>query len=100
MLVKIKNLTGHVFNLDVEPTDTILHIKQLVEQKEGIPPEQQRIIFAAKQLFVFTPLSRSCVCVCVVVSLERGNNREDSKTVEQSNVTAGATLHLVLALRG
>ena len=63
MLVKIKNLTGHVFNLDVEPTDTVLHIKQLVEQKEGIPPEQQRIIFAAKQLFVFTPLSQ-CSQLC------------------------------------
>ena len=61
MLVKIKNLTGHVFNLDVEPTDTVLHIKQLVEQKEGIPPEQQRIIFAAKQLFVFTPHRPGCL---------------------------------------
>lgn len=72
MLVKIKNLTGHVFNLDVEPTDTVLHIKQLVEQKEGIPPEQQRIIFAAKQLFVFTPppssspwVSCFSLCSCV-----------------------------------
>ena len=52
MLVKIKNLTGRTYDLDVEPTDTVLKVKQLVEQKEGISPEQQRLIFNAKPLFV------------------------------------------------
>ena len=52
MIVKVKNLVGKVIELGVEPTDKVLHLKQLVQQKEGIPPSQQRLIFSAKSLFV------------------------------------------------
>jgi len=73
--IKVKMLTGREIDVDVEPTDPVGRIKERVEEQEGIPPEQQRLIFGGKQL-------------------------ADGKTVRESNVTAGSVIHLVLAVRG
>ncbi|ODQ81348.1 hypothetical protein BABINDRAFT_7151 [Babjeviella inositovora NRRL Y-12698] len=75
MQIKVKTLTGREIELDVEPSDKIIRIKELMEEKEGIPPPQQRLIFQGKQL-------------------------SDENTVGASKVDAGAVLHLVLTLRG
>ncbi|KAE9552191.1 hypothetical protein FO519_004606 [Halicephalobus sp. NKZ332] len=75
MLIKVKTLTGKEIELDVEPSDKIERIKEKVEEKEGIPPAQQRLIFAGKQM-------------------------NDDKTCEEYKITGGSVLHLVLALRG
>ncbi|KAI2570674.1 NEDD8-MDP1 readthrough [Homo sapiens] len=50
MLIKVKTLTGKEIEIDIEPTDKVERIKERVEEKEGIPPQQQRLIYSGKQI--------------------------------------------------
>eukprot|EP00308_Calcidiscus_leptoporus_P003341 CAMPEP_0119362214 /NCGR_PEP_ID=MMETSP1334-20130426/9337_1 /TAXON_ID=127549 /ORGANISM="Calcidiscus leptoporus, Strain RCC1130" /LENGTH=97 /DNA_ID=CAMNT_0007377395 /DNA_START=96 /DNA_END=389 /DNA_ORIENTATION=+ len=75
MQVKVKTLTGKEIEIDIETDDTIARIKERVEEKEGIPPPQQRLIFGGKQM-------------------------TDDKKASEYNIEGGSVLHLVLALRG
>lgn len=47
-----QTLTGKEIEIDIEPTDKVDRIKERVEEKEGIPPQQQRLIFSGKQMYV------------------------------------------------
>ena len=75
MQIKVKTLTGRDIPVDIEPSDRIIRIKEMMEEKEGTPPAQQRLIFNGSQL-------------------------NDENTALDAGITAGASLHLVLTLRG
>ncbi|XP_058448014.1 uncharacterized protein LOC131428249 [Malaya genurostris] len=75
MQIYVKTLTGRTIVLSVEATDSVESLKKKVEEREDVPPNNQRLLFAGKQL-------------------------EDGRFLSDYSIIKGSTVHLVLRLRG
>lgn len=75
MIIKVRTLTGKEIEVDIEPEEKAILIKNKIEQLDGIPSEQQRLIYCGRQL-------------------------PDQKTIQELKIEGGSVLHLVIALRG
>jgi ubiquitin len=75
MFIDVKTLTGKTIRVVVEPSDTVEQLKEKIQNQEGIPTDQQRLIFASQQL-------------------------EDERTLDDYKVVKGSVMHLILRLRG
>lgn len=75
MMIKVKLLNGQYKEIEVEPTDKVIDLKQKLEELQGIPPEQQRLIFSGRQLL-------------------------DDNTLAFHKVGPGAQINFLLSLRG
>ncbi|XP_005951915.1 ubiquitin [Haplochromis burtoni] len=74
MFVIVETLTGKRLNIEVEPSDTIENLKHKIQDKEGVPPEQQRLLF--------------------------GKQLEDGCTLTDYGIPNGALMYMVIRLRG
>ncbi|KAG9394789.1 Ubiquitin [Carpediemonas membranifera] len=75
MLIYVKSIGGNQMELDVDETDKFLTVKQKIEQREGIPPDQQKLIFNGRPI-------------------------ADDEVAKAVGLEGGNVLHLVLSLRG